>query len=367
MSQTRWIGSFAGLRFIMVIFLIFHHFDMYNALNVSGWNSCMNWLREGFLCVNFFFILSGFVVQYGYGDKLLSGNTSDFKFIFYRIAHLWPLHVLMLIVCAYVYANYNSDFISYTIKNKAFIANLFLVQSIVPDNTFAFQYNGAAWAVSTEMFFYLLFIFAVRLDLRRLIALTCLSWAVILLNIAFVKMNFPVPGWYYYINPVTRSAEFLLGMVLCHAFQAGILKPSSKKVATILECCSIIILFIFIAIGATVNIPWYWHWQVFYTIPVAILIYIFSFSDGKISQLLSGNIFQLGGKMSFSIFLCHQVILKMGKDLFFSGNSILSIPQNVFTILFIGCISGIFSIFISYFLYTYFESPINKFLKSMVK
>lgn len=365
MSQSKWIGSFAGLRFVMVILLIIHHFDMYNSLNVSGWNSWMNWLREGFLCVNFFFILSGFVVQYGYGDKIISGNISDLKFIFYRIAHLWPIHILMLIICAYVYSNYNSDFMSYAIKNNGFIANILLVQSIVPNNTFAFQYNGAAWAVSTEMFFYIMFIFAVRFDLKRLVVLTCLSWAVILLNILIVKMNFPVSGWYYYINPATRSAEFLLGMVLCHAFQAGILKPSSEKTATALEYCSIAILLIFIAVGATADIPWHWHWQIFYTIPVAFLIYVFAFSSGKISKLLSSNIFQLGGKISFSLFMCHQVILKIGKDIFFTDNAVFSIPQNVYTLLSVGCISGIVSIFISYLLYKYFENPINKFLRSL--
>ncbi len=53
-----------GMRGIAAIFvMLFHYFA----------SSGQKWLMNGFIAVDFFFVLSGFVVLHSYGQKLLSG------------------------------------------------------------------------------------------------------------------------------------------------------------------------------------------------------------------------------------------------------------------------------------------------------
>lgn len=87
-SQSPWIPAFSGLRFLIIIFLCLHHFDAFNDLQVPGWSEVMRLLTEGYLSVNFFFILSGFVIQYSYGPQLRQGVLSTKSFLFNRFAHL---------------------------------------------------------------------------------------------------------------------------------------------------------------------------------------------------------------------------------------------------------------------------------------
>lgn len=55
----------------------------------------MQLLAKGYLAVDFFFLLSGFVIWLNYGERLRQpGATLDF--LVRRIARVWPLHVVML-------------------------------------------------------------------------------------------------------------------------------------------------------------------------------------------------------------------------------------------------------------------------------
>lgn len=97
--MKEWIKSFDGLRFFFILFLMFHHFDSFSDLGVNGWNEIMSWLKEGFVSVNFFFLLSGFVVQYAYKDRLLNKKTGSIEFLFNRLAHLYPTSNILIVFC----------------------------------------------------------------------------------------------------------------------------------------------------------------------------------------------------------------------------------------------------------------------------
>lgn len=148
------ITSFNGLRFIVIIFLILHHFDIFNDLKINGWEVYMRYFTEGFLSVNFFFILSGFCISYGYYDKLKYNKISSLEFFEKRIKHLWPIHFIFLIISLLVY--YNNDIISGLFQLR-FLVNLFLLQSFIPTLDYFFSYNALSWCVSNEIFYYLLF------------------------------------------------------------------------------------------------------------------------------------------------------------------------------------------------------------------
>ena len=311
--QSPWIPAFSGLRFLIIIFLCLHHFDAFNDLQIPGWSEVMRILNEGYLSVNFFFILSGFVIQYTYGHQLRQGVLDTKSFLFNRLAHLWPTYLLALVAALVVYTGASA---LYYLKTSSFWCHVLMVQSWIPDNTFAFNFNGAAWSVSTEVFFYLLFPCLIQLKDRHRNALMVGLWGVILLNILVMGLASPVAGWLFYINPVFRLAEFLLGIWLCDLFRTGFFAPSSKKNATIMEGVAVLILVCSIVIAMSANIGWQWRWQIFYTVPTAILIYVFSFSGGYLSALLGCRCARFLGELAFPIYLIHQILIALFKRLF---------------------------------------------------
>jgi len=54
-------------------------------------------IRNSFLLVDFFFVLSGFVISNAYRDKILTARDGV-VFVIKRFGRMWPLHVFVLAV-----------------------------------------------------------------------------------------------------------------------------------------------------------------------------------------------------------------------------------------------------------------------------
>lgn len=304
-ERDGWIRSFSGLRFLLVICLIFHHFDMFNDLNLPGWDRVMKFLGEGYLSVNFFFILSGFSVEHGYGRRMRGGLVSKKDFMVGRLAHLWPTYLLCLFAALFFYGGWTYALTH--LRGGNFWIHFFMLQSWLADGARMYSFNGAAWSVSTELFFYIAFCFLFDLDARRRNFLTVGLWAVILLNVVIVGVNLPTANWLYYINPVFRLGDFLLGIWLHDIYLRR--KEITFSRATCLEVGSCVLVAAAALLVANLNFGWEWRWQVWYTVPCALLIYAFSFDAGGISKILGTKPFQFLGKISFPLYLVHQICL----------------------------------------------------------
>jgi peptidoglycan/LPS O-acetylase OafA/YrhL len=123
-----------------------------------------NYVRNSYLMVDLFFVLSGFVVFYAYGDRIKALPDAA-RFMWLRFWRLYPLHFAMLLVflaieCLKGFAQWRygiiADTPAFSTNNlSSFIGNLFLVQTlpIFPSLT----YNAPAWSISVEFFTYIVF------------------------------------------------------------------------------------------------------------------------------------------------------------------------------------------------------------------
>lgn len=102
-----------GLRGVAaLIVLAYHHFDIYGTGNPA--DSIIN---HGYLAVDFFFILSGFVIGYAYDDRW--GKMSTWGFFKRRIARLHPLIIFSTIVGAMLFYYGMSNFFPYIKETHA--------------------------------------------------------------------------------------------------------------------------------------------------------------------------------------------------------------------------------------------------------
>lgn len=78
-----------GLRGLCAVLVCLFHFPATGPLAQSAL------VRGGWLCVDFFFVLSGFVIAAGWGGRLNAPANLP-RFLLLRLARIWPLHIVML-------------------------------------------------------------------------------------------------------------------------------------------------------------------------------------------------------------------------------------------------------------------------------
>lgn len=64
-------------------------------LEIAGFADLGGWLTHAHVLVDFFFVLSGFVIALAYSDALTDG-ASTARFAVKRFGRIWPLHATVL-------------------------------------------------------------------------------------------------------------------------------------------------------------------------------------------------------------------------------------------------------------------------------
>ena len=149
-----------SLRGLAALVVIVFHADWTNP--ITAWN----FFQNGALMVDFFFVLSGFVIFHSYGQKLPS-LPNIVRFLWLRLGRLYPLHLAFLLVFVGLELTKTvlaPDKPGLMHNNRhALIANLLLVHAL--GLTRRLTYNFPSWSISTEFYTYALFA-AVRWQCR---------------------------------------------------------------------------------------------------------------------------------------------------------------------------------------------------------
>ncbi|HWU26919.1 MAG TPA: acyltransferase [Rhizomicrobium sp.] len=169
MSQPRppEIRALSGARALPPLILVLFHYCEAHGYRGAKWFDLP--VGKGYLWVEFFFILSGFVLTYVYGARwqALWRGSNYLRFLVTRLARLYPLHLTMLFVILIMLITLRAIAAHYGYVSiyderwhpintlPTFVANLFLVQAW---NIFPYlSWNGASWFVSVEFLLCLLF------------------------------------------------------------------------------------------------------------------------------------------------------------------------------------------------------------------
>jgi peptidoglycan/LPS O-acetylase OafA/YrhL len=313
-----------------------------------------NVFNEGFIGVSFFFILSGFIISYTYFEKITKGIITSKEFIIARLARIYPLHILTLLLS-----------LPFAVKElssrnaaewwKVALANITLTQSFFNDEKFYFSFNELSWSVSDELFFYISFPLLVFIYSKLkhkpiiyqiIIVIVVLQTIPVLMNV-FKNINY---HRVFFIFPITRLVDFILGIMLYFLF-SKIKAKAEKNSFSILEFLSVLVFVVFFSFHSSV--PVVYRYSVYYWIPMSLIIVVFAFQKGILSELLSNKYLVLLGEISFGFYLFHLLIL----NYFFGINVRLLHIENSYLIFL-----SIFTItlIVSYFSYRYYEKPLNK-------
>lgn len=365
------IETLTSLRFFAAVLVAAGHAGFYPGFEYFKF-SFINFATG----VSFFFVLSGFILSLSYKKMIIKDDYGNF--LIARFARVWPLHVITGLFCLFIFGPnifsvYGGDY------TNAFIANVFLVHGWIPFSHFYFSYNAVSWSVSVEFFFYIFFPFLLVLHKRY-------GWGVLIMPITFPLIisfycayyNIPLYGEsneltsssVLYINPISRMAEFALGMLLYYFYEKKSIvlvdNDYNKTKWTLIEIFSFFILVTALILAKKMPetltsiklTPFlYWYSAAGSFLFFGILILVFSLKRGSISKLLSIPFFVYLGEISFAIYMTHQIVLN-----YFNAFHLDYVKLNPILMY---VVFWVITISVSIFLYHLLEIPSRKIIRAL--
>ena len=178
-------------------------------------------IAHGYLAVDFFFMLSGFIIFINYYDKFATDfRKNSVAFYWNRFTRIYPVHLLVLLAYVVLAGSFiyfsSSKSLPLTYSLSSFLENIFLVQAWSGTST---SWNVPSWSISAEWFVYLLFpIFAVllRKNVRGLTSHFVLASVALATAFGLSQIQLRVEGVPRITDlPLVRAFfEFLLGTIV---------------------------------------------------------------------------------------------------------------------------------------------------------
>jgi hypothetical protein len=292
------LDSFRGLSALFVALFHFHAFGHF-------YESAF--IRNAYLFVDFFFVLSGFVIAHGYSDRI-AGNLSEVMwFLRRRVSRVYPLHLFILLLFVGLETvklallqthgvSVREAAFSGSYSAPSLVSNVLFLQSFGLHD--GLTWNGPSWSVAVEFWTYLLFavlwLFLFRFRLQAAIALTTLS----LMALWHLSGDMSATTDYGFFRSVHG---FFLGVVL-YSIRTKI-GDLNFRYPTLVEIGAVLALAFYISIfgrGETSLVA---------AFIFSLAVLIFSYEKGWISRLLGMRPFVLMGLISYSLYMIHSLLL----------------------------------------------------------
>ncbi|HWG05014.1 MAG TPA: acyltransferase [Beijerinckiaceae bacterium] len=302
------LPALTGLRGIVAFWVVLHHMYYANWLPKGGVAEPL--LQRGYLAVDFFFMLSGFVLMHAYGAKMEKENYAWHSlrgFYGARVARVYPLHLCVLGVFLLFLAVPTGVFFSsaYNLADPhalwVVLANAALVQSWLGSDSLIHP----AWSASAEIFASALFPFLLFVVLRArpiaLVVLCGIGFASLCLLISSLDGN-SISIWSGWKTLARCIPEFLIGMVLYRLwFSLQRNAPNGRSpIWSVVFSCAAVALLALILVRANDIV----------SIGVMSLLIVSAPSLGRtVSALFEARSIRWLGQVSFSIYLVHYPML----------------------------------------------------------
>ena len=207
LSHPKYRADIDGLRAVAV-------------LSVVGFHAFPGWVKGGFIGVDIFFVISGFLISSIIFGSLAKGSFSFKEFYARRIKRIFPALIVVMTFCLAfgwftLYPYEYKQLSKHIVAGGVFLSNFAFWRE-------AGYFNNAAdtkpllhlWSLGIEEQFYivwpLMLYFAWKNKLNLLWLATALAIFSFILNVVFINAN-PIATFYL---PITRFWELLLGSIL---------------------------------------------------------------------------------------------------------------------------------------------------------
>lgn len=288
--------SIDGLKALLAILIVAYH----TAINFYGQQAIFKYLSAGYLAVDGFFVISGFLLAGSIERRTQRQEGLCFaRFIKDRYLRLFPEYFFVLLATLIISAILHERINHYLIiPNLLFLANINGFGSIVRD----------AWFISTlfwvSIFFFGCFkLFKTQVALFIIATLSFISISALsIYNCGIAVHSVPMIG--FFSAGVLRTVYGLGIGILLFKIKDGALRNFSSRIALVLEILSLIICLIYIGhdrigiLGA------------FFVVPFSYILLRLFYANSFLVSLLNSRPLQAIAPSSYMLFLCHLIIVE---------------------------------------------------------
>jgi peptidoglycan/LPS O-acetylase OafA/YrhL len=308
MIRREEAATLTGIRGIAALLVVLHHARMTLG---DATAEALSFLQEGRMAVDVFFLLSGWVMAHVYSDRMNAetgiGPTAT-SFIIARIARTYPTHVFALVTLALFETlrpfvglggppvGGNERFAPWALVSHVLMLNGLGVHP-------GLSWNFPSWSISAEFIAYLSFPLLALLSFgakpKKLVAgtivLLCADAALLHLHhLGMAEMVFD-------LGLPRALIGFSAGVFLREIHENKAFRPSANLAEAIVWLA-----FVTFAAGLAVGPGLH---PALLLIPAAMLIHAAPFVTGIAGKTLSCSSIQWLGRISYSLYITHAIIL----------------------------------------------------------
>ena len=353
-DRLKKIEELESIRGLAALLVLFFHIPKWNPVLDIGI------VNNGYLMVDLFFVLSGFVIFNAYLDKI-STRKDLIRFQFLRFGRLYPVHIIFLLVFILI------DLAKYIAKVRlgvtgfgsvpfgennfdAFIKNVFLIQSVLPNQPLT--YNHPSWSISVEFYTYLVFglivLFFRKSTILLFSLLAAISLAILITESAFGNESI-----------LRCFTGFFVGCLT-----AEVTKKKKLILPGYISFIVTILIVAFLQLKSTKNLDF-----LIYFLTAGLIVSLVLSQKSLLNKILNFKALTWLGGVSYSVYMSHAVILwavqqfcyiilKKPKIILANGEGILRL-SGVDTL--IACSMTVASVLVvSAFVFNFVEKPLRE-------
>jgi len=384
-TQPRYenLAAITALRGIAALLVCLHHYSkMFLPETGLVASQYTDFILNGYIWVDFFFILSGFVLTHVYHKTFfVSINGPHYReFMLARFARIYPLHIFTLFLLLgfefieaiqYVLQNgvahtlsvwpYGESQLFFTGSSdpRSFVKNIFMVHSLTlsPIET---SWNHPAWSIGTEWIAYFLIPVWIFLLYKKLMS----SQGIPILLVATLLSCFAIISWIGTLTIYDLDVAGFLGLLRCICegiigICLYVIYIRWKPTAFFIGNTVIGVLFLTMILMMHWNIT-----DVAIILVITLIIVLINSHRGLYHKILTTSGLVYLGVISYSVYLMHIPLVKMVNTISLAVTG--TVPQNslnFFESMLAMPLALLVVIIISHFSYRYLEVPMRNLIR----
>jgi peptidoglycan/LPS O-acetylase OafA/YrhL len=338
-----------GLRGTAAVMVVLFHYSefMYPSFDVSPFG-------HTYLAVDFFFLLSGFVIGYAYDNRWTSMSVKEF--LYTRLIRLHPLVLIAMLlgIISYIFDPFaqaeQQTSIGHLITTAALSMLLIPSKSLPNRHVEIFSLNGPAWSLFMEYIANIAYaVVGRKMSIKQLKIFVALTGFLIV--IVGVQTNRVEGGWGWPnldIGFIRTAFSFFAGLLL---FRLNI----RIKIPWAFTLLSIVLIALFLSPTVTYN-GWYESAAVIILFPLVVAA-----GAGSSISGFAKKICQFSGKISYPLYILHYPFIYVFGHWFLSKQPTINEAYKVVTVV------TILLIGFSWLVLKFYDEPLRKWLLARLK
>jgi len=308
-SETNYLSSLTALRGIAALWVMLFHIDVsifYRNLGEIFPHASTGLITRGYLWVDFFFILSGFVINHVYGKRFVAGLKLGNMTAYFaaRFRRIYPLHLftlLILVVPAVAVPIFAPNIIDDSWRTyfswSAMPSQLFLTNAM--NQHVYLSWNIVSWSIGAEWWVYFVAVFMLVLAPRygSRVAVFSILISFLFLVLLVLQHSGDTLDITYDYGFVRCLLGFSIGLNLHKLYGRNAGKAwLSKDIAFVFLGFGVMCVFHF-GINDLMIVPLF-----------ALIILSAAYNTSAVERLFAGSLLQYLGKISYSIYMVHGLV-----------------------------------------------------------